>query len=384
MNAAAVPNRIRIALVAGAAALAINACKKEEPQVPPPIEPPPVEPTTPPPPPAEATPAAAPAAASPTDAATVVAAIQAAFNGRKWQDAVPYFADDVEVIAASSPMPPSKGKEAIGAMWQMVFAAFPDIKCTPRLLLDAGNDAFVHEHFSGTHQGPFMGTPPSNKPIGFEVMRFVTIEGGKAKKIVEYANMTAVMSQIGAIPDMPPAPLPTPPTKPNEVVKGEATAGAADAVKKMYDAIQTPDLKGLSDVIVADFVYYDMTEGKEYKGLEDNTKAVGAWKAMFPDIKLSVTAQIVVGNWVATQATSTGTHKGDMGPIKATGKVVTSHNGDLCLTEGGKLKECWGIADPAETLIHLGVIPPPAPPPGTPTPTAAPAPTVAPAAAPAK
>jgi predicted ester cyclase len=62
---------------------------------------------------------------------------------------------------------------------------------------------------------------------------------------------------------------------------------------------------------------------------------------------------------------TTGTNKGDMGPMKATGKAVTTHGADLLHVVGGKIVEGFGYGDEAEMMQQMGMMP--APPTAPPT-----------------
>ena len=54
--------------------------------------------------------------------------------------------------------------------FKMFFAAFPDIKATVKDLCVYGDKVWVRKTFHGTHQGEFMGIPPTNKTFEINVI----------------------------------------------------------------------------------------------------------------------------------------------------------------------------------------------------------------------
>ena len=94
----------------------------------------------------------------------------------------------------------ANGPDGVRQAFQMLHAAFPDLKAT--IVTAVADDDWVatRSTFSGTHQGEWMGVPASGKAISINVADFVRIKGGR---VVEHWGMTdslTMMQQIGAIP----------------------------------------------------------------------------------------------------------------------------------------------------------------------------------------
>ncbi len=89
---------------------------------------------------------------------------------------------------------------------------------------------------------------------------------------------------------------------------------------------------------------------------------VGTYLTAFPDLDFKITKQYVDGDTAVTQWIATGTHKGPLMGMSATGKsiMVTGMNINRC--EGGKIAESWTVFDLFGMLVQVGIIPPPAPP----------------------
>jgi steroid delta-isomerase-like uncharacterized protein len=96
--------------------------------------------------------------------------------------------------------------EATGvkALKEMVFAtlyrAFPDLHITVEDLIEEGDKVVERDTVTGTHQGEFMGLPPTGKSVAYNeifIMRFVN---GRIAEIWGVVDVFSLMRQLGMIP----------------------------------------------------------------------------------------------------------------------------------------------------------------------------------------
>jgi predicted ester cyclase len=96
---------------------------------------------------------------------------------------------------------PWNGLESAKQVHLLGKASFPDMQVTTEDLIAEGDKVVERWTQTQTHSGaPFMGIPPSNKPITFTGISIYRIANGR---IVEHwANMDlfGMMAQMGAIP----------------------------------------------------------------------------------------------------------------------------------------------------------------------------------------
>jgi steroid delta-isomerase-like uncharacterized protein len=270
-----------------ACAVAVTACKKEEPVSAAPEGNAPEEAMK----PAEApTAAEAPAPAmaeKPMDAAGLVQAIVDLHNAGKYEESLKYFADDLSETWIGSPMPPIRSKADLAKVLADIKMAFPDAHLGLRRVIELSPDlAAIQFVFTGTQSGPFMGMPPSGKKVGYEIIRIAWRDGNKVKKVLTYANTAAMMSQIKPMGGMPSAPIPMQPSTTDVVKLAPANPANLEVVKKLYAAIESPTLAGFGDVAAPEIVYHDTVSGKDYAGLDGNKTALTEWKKAFPDLKI--------------------------------------------------------------------------------------------------
>jgi predicted ester cyclase len=82
-------------------------------------------------------------------------------------------------------------------------------------------------------------------------------------------------------------------------------------------------------------------------------------RAAFPDLKNTVDLQVAEGDLVAGKITYTGTMKGDLFGMKATGKQATWTESHFVRVKNGKVTEHWGDIDQLSMLRQLGLAPAP-------------------------
>jgi steroid delta-isomerase-like uncharacterized protein len=69
----------------------------------------------------------------------------------------------------------SPTRDGVKAFFRMQIAAFPDLAMTPEDIVDGGDKVVARVRFTGTHEGEFMGMPPTGKTVDVQVidiMRF--------------------------------------------------------------------------------------------------------------------------------------------------------------------------------------------------------------------
>ena len=97
------------------------------------------------------------------------------------------------------------GREAPKVLFTMLRSAFPDIKATIEHLIAEGDEVVLHMTWTGTHEGEFMGIPPTGKSISINVIDILVIAEGKFVEHWGVMDSMAMMQQLGVIPAGAPA-----------------------------------------------------------------------------------------------------------------------------------------------------------------------------------
>jgi len=95
----------------------------------------------------------------------------------------------------------TKGYEGFRRVIGMFRAAFPDLRFTSDFMVAEGDLVVSHNTITGTHEGAFMGIPPTRKKFratALDVCRFD--QAGKISEHWGVFDMLGVMMQLGVVP----------------------------------------------------------------------------------------------------------------------------------------------------------------------------------------
>jgi len=92
------------------------------------------------------------------------------------------------------------GLEGLKYSLNVFRSGFPDIKVTNDDVLVAGDKVVVRSTARGTNTAPFMGIPPTGKPIEIAAIDIWTVRSGKLVEAWHVEELLQMMMQIGAVP----------------------------------------------------------------------------------------------------------------------------------------------------------------------------------------
>jgi steroid delta-isomerase-like uncharacterized protein len=100
----------------------------------------------------------------------------------------------------------SPSKDGVMAFFRMYIAAFPDLRMTAEDVIASGDKVVARARATGTHQGEFMGMPPTGRHVDVQLVDIIRFgDDGLAREHWGVFDSMAMMQQLGAIPDGPPA-----------------------------------------------------------------------------------------------------------------------------------------------------------------------------------
>lgn len=79
-------------------------------------------------------------------------------------------------------------------------AAFPDLHVTIEDIIAAGDMVVTRWAVRGTHNGPLMGIPPTNKPASWVSIHINRVVDGKITDDWHASDLLGVMRQVGVFP----------------------------------------------------------------------------------------------------------------------------------------------------------------------------------------
>ena len=100
-----------------------------------------------------------------------------------------------------TPLPiQATGAQALTEVFARLRRVFPDLHVTVKDLIAEGDKVVARNSVAGTHQGDYMGLPPTGKSVAYDeifVFRFVN---GRIAETWGVVDVFSQMKQLGAIP----------------------------------------------------------------------------------------------------------------------------------------------------------------------------------------
>ena len=105
------------------------------------------------------------------------------------------FADD---FVDHTPQPgTTPDKAGVGKLYTYLRLAFPDFHAEIHWQLADGDRVTTYKTYHGTHEGPFLGVPPTHRKIRFESVDVMRVQNGKITDHWGVGNLLSLMQQIG-------------------------------------------------------------------------------------------------------------------------------------------------------------------------------------------
>jgi steroid delta-isomerase-like uncharacterized protein len=138
------------------------------------------------------------------DHAETVRGLYAALNAGDLDSFGAKLADDFVEHEETPGLAPTK--DGVLEFFRMYRAAFPNLHMEPQDVLASGDKVTVRARATGTHEGEFMGMPPSGKNVDVQLIDIIRFdEDGLAREHWGVVDLMTMMQQLGAIPEGPPA-----------------------------------------------------------------------------------------------------------------------------------------------------------------------------------
>ena len=93
-------------------------------------------------------------------------------------------------------------RDGVKEFFRMYLAAFPDLRFDPEDVLSSGDKVVARTKATGTHEGEFMGMPPTGKRVDVQLIDIVRFgDDGLAHEHWGVFDALAMMQQLGAMPE---------------------------------------------------------------------------------------------------------------------------------------------------------------------------------------
>jgi steroid delta-isomerase-like uncharacterized protein len=100
-----------------------------------------------------------------------------------------------------TPLPTDKtGPELAKEVFRTLLRAYPDLHITVEDLIEEGDKLVTRNTVTGTHQGEYMGVPPTGKSVTYSEIFIARFADGRIAESWGVVDALTQMQQLGAIP----------------------------------------------------------------------------------------------------------------------------------------------------------------------------------------
>jgi len=100
-----------------------------------------------------------------------------------------------------TPLPTdATGAELLKEVFARLLRAYPDLHITVDDLIEEGDKVVMRDTVTGTHQGEYMGIPPTGKSVTYSEIFIARFAGGRIAETWGVVDVFSQMKQLGAIP----------------------------------------------------------------------------------------------------------------------------------------------------------------------------------------
>lgn len=120
------------------------------------------------------------------------------------------------------------------------------------------------------------------------------------------------------------------------------------------EVVNRGDTSALGEIVHPEYVF--RSPGEELRGREGLTALLNGYREAFPDLRIEIDGLHVAGDATVLEFTLTGTHRGELLGISATGRRVNVNGMVRSRFREGKIAEEWEILDQLSLFEQLGVV----------------------------
>src|SRR5512141_779886 len=135
-------------------------------------------------------------------------------------------------------------------------------------------------------------------------------------------------------------------------------SGEVGLIERFYkDVIESGNLDLVDELAADSYVDHQEALPGQPSGKDGVKFFVSTMRSAFPDIKVKeIQPSLSAGNMEACHVVLTGTHRGELAGIPATGKSVEFDCTDIIRVDDGKVAEHWGTTDNMSIMRQIGAM----------------------------
>jgi steroid delta-isomerase-like uncharacterized protein len=104
-------------------------------------------------------------------------------------------------VQIRTPLPvEATGAQGLKEVFARLLRAFPDLHITVEDLIEEGDKVVGRNSITGTHQGEYMGIPPTGKTVTYNEIFIFRFDNGRIAETWGVVDVFLQMQQLGVIP----------------------------------------------------------------------------------------------------------------------------------------------------------------------------------------
>ena len=105
-------------------------------------------------------------------------------------------------VRIGTPLPiDATGAQALKQVWATLLRAYPDLHVTVEDVIAEADKLVCRNVVTGTHQGEYLGLPPTGRSVTYNEIFIFRLEGGRIAETWGVVDLLAQLRQLGAIPE---------------------------------------------------------------------------------------------------------------------------------------------------------------------------------------
>jgi steroid delta-isomerase-like uncharacterized protein len=105
-------------------------------------------------------------------------------------------------VRIGTPLPiDATGAQALKQVWATLLRAYPDLHVTVEDVIAEADKLVCRNVVTGTHQGEYLGLPPTGRSVTYNEIFIFRFEGGRIAETWGVVDLLAQLRQLGAIPE---------------------------------------------------------------------------------------------------------------------------------------------------------------------------------------
>jgi steroid delta-isomerase-like uncharacterized protein len=106
-------------------------------------------------------------------------------------------------VRIGTPLPiDAAGAQALKQVWATLLRAYPDLHVTVEDVIAEADKLVCRNVVTGTHQGEYLGLPPTGRSVTYNEIFIFRFEGGRIAETWGVVDLLAQLRQLGAIPEL--------------------------------------------------------------------------------------------------------------------------------------------------------------------------------------